>query len=264
MDYLLSSKDNGRNPKFICPNCHLMTAHDVEGTIISIELTEDKNRTLTTIYKTTCFSCEKDAYILQHSDVYKSNSDSTFSDSELIWSGDSRYNVLGPGIPAGVEVIVSQKVIEPENFVEVPSPNLDLSTETTNLYNEAASVLGKSPRAAVALLRVAFETFLRTDLDLSGNSINDMLGKLYSSGIPEEMDAALHFVRLAGNAADHTNPGEIRLDGADGVDTAKTLFGIINYVANEQITQKNKLTGLMKYFTPGQQQGIERLHNKHK
>lgn len=264
MNYLLSSKDNGRNPKFICPNCHLMTAHDVEGTIISIELTEDKNRTLTTIYKTTCFSCEKDAYILQHSDVYKSNSDSIFSDSELIWSGDTRYNVLGPGIPAGIEVIVSQKVIEPENFVEVSSPNLDLSTETTNLYNEAASVLSKSPRAAVALLRVAFETFLRNDLKVKGNSINDMLGNLYSTGIPKEMDDALHFVRIAGNAADHTNPGEIQLDGEDGVETAKTLFEIINYVANEQITQKKKLTGLTQYFTPGQQAAIDRLHEKHK
>lgn len=264
MDYLISSMDNGRNPKFICPNCNLRAAHDVKGTVIADKLDKDHNDLLTTIYKTTCYSCNKDAFILQHSIVYSNESSDNFTDHELLWKGEYRSTVVGPGIPAGTEVIVFQKVVEPDNFVDVPSPNLDLSEGTTKLYNEAAAVLDKSPRATVALLRVTFETFLRNDLKLEGKSINDMLGNLYSSGIPKQMDDALHFVRIAGNAADHTNPGEIRLDGEDGIETAKTLFEIINYVANEQITQKKKLTGLTKYFTPGQKAAIERLHDQHK
>lgn len=263
MTYLLSNELKGETPAFMCPNCHLRASHHINGNIIYIKRDNKQKATnMTTIFDATCQSCEKVSYILQHSIVYSEIGPSDFDDGELAWRPTYIVNHLGPGHPGGTEVIVSQKVVDPENFADVPKPNSNLSADTLSLYNEAAKVLNSSPRASVALLRVAFETFLKDDLGLEGKSIYDMLGKLYSTGIPDEMDTALHFVRVAGNSADHTHPGEIQLDGDDGVETAKTLFEIINYVADEKITQKNKLTGLTRFFTPGQQQSITDLHDK--
>lgn len=267
MDFILSSENKGQNPVFICPNCHLKTAHSIKHNIIFEKIADSGViKEQTTIFTATCLSCEEVSYILQHSTCYGYDyrPKDSFPPNELSWKNPLR-GITPPALSGKVpstdlEVINSQKIVEPEIFNNVPNPNSDLSNDTKKLYYEAAKVLNVSPRASVALLRVALETFLRVDLMLQGKNNYEILGKLYGEGIPEELDSALHFARIAGNSADHIDPGKIQLDGTDGVNTAIILFKIINLVAEEKISRKKELLGLKQFMSQKQLDGIEKLH----
>lgn len=255
MEYLLNYSLTGKNPRFSCPNCSIKTAHTVVSNKINTQYYDDEYH-YTYVHAAECLTCEGTSYIFEHS--VTTTSFGQLNESLITWSKNKDSIVRDPtGQPLSIEFIESQYVIEPKGFSDVPTPNSDLSAETIKLYNEAAAVLAVSPRAATALLRVTFETLLKKDLNLPGKTINDMINNLYSTDIPDEMLIALHFVRIVGNAADHIKPGLIQLESKDGVETAKTLFSIINYIADEKITQKNKLTGLTQFFSPNQKKRIE-------
>ncbi len=99
-------------------------------------------------------------------------------------------------------------------------------------YEEARSVVQVSPRGAVALLRLAVQK-LMVALGQPGKNINADIGALVSEGLPKRVQQALDTLRVTGNNAVH--PGQIDL--TDNRDTAVALFGLMNYIVEQQITQ---------------------------
>jgi len=128
-----------------------------------------------------------------------------------------------------------EKMIEPD-LSSVAPPNSDLETEIIDDYNEAASILNKSPRGSAALLRLCIQKLCK-QLGEKGEHINTDIGNLVKKGLPIQIQQALDYVRVIGNNALH--PGQI--DIKDNHTTASTLFQLVNRIASMMITQP-KLT----------------------
>ena len=111
-------------------------------------------------------------------------------------------------------------------------PVNDMPDSVKTLFNEAASIYHKSPRAACALLRLALER-LCNELGETG-SINEMIGSLVRNGLSSKIQKALDSVRVIGNNAVH--PGHIALDVDDRA-TAETLMKLLNIITERLITE---------------------------
>jgi Domain of unknown function (DUF4145) len=107
-----------------------------------------------------------------------------------------------------------------------PDANPDLPKEIRQVYDEAASILQKSPRASAALLRLCVETLCK-HLKLPGSRLVDMIPRLRDMGLREDVIEMAHVVRLSGNNAVH--PGSI--DAGDNLESALSLFSLLNLIA---------------------------------
>lgn len=282
MTNLLSRENQAPQPLFLCPNCSILTAHEVSDYLLD---QKSSSGDIVRFLECICLSCNNISYILEnyheiffyktipgplninyHNNVI-SVMPSAPVDDVLAWQPEDRPSISVPMAYGDYEfssakLITFQQVVYPESLANVPNPNSDICTEAQELYLEAAKVLTYSPRAATALLRVTLETMLTKDLHLSG-SIYNMIGQLYSTGIPEQLEIGLHFARIAGNAADHVEPGMIQLNGTDGQKTALALFDIINFLADDQISRKKRLLNLSDSFSQSDLDSIKRLREKH-
>jgi len=137
--------------------------------------------------------------------------------------------------------------IVPEKIM-VTSPNQDLDKDIKEDYLEAAKIYQRSPRGACALLRLCLQKLLK-QLGFPGKDIYNEIGKLVEKGLDPDIQKALDLVRVIGNASVH--PGEII--NKDDILTAKKLFQIINYIAENQITNKKKLRALYNEKIPESQ-----------
>ena len=79
-------------------------------------------------------------------------------------------------------------------------------------------------------------------LEESGKNLNEDIGNLVKKGISSEVQKALDSVRVIGNNAVH--PGE--LDLKDDVRTAISLFRLINYIVDNQISSKKEIDGIFE------------------
>jgi len=128
-----------------------------------------------------------------------------------------------------------EHLIYPEGS-SVPFANPDLGEDILADYNEAKSIVDKSPRGAAALLRLALQK-LCLQLGEKGKDLNDDIGNLVKKGLPVKIQQALDLVRVVGNNAVH--PGQIDLK--DDRETASRLFELINLTAEVMITQPTQV-----------------------
>jgi hypothetical protein len=130
---------------------------------------------------------------------------------------------------------VDEVMVYPDQ-VTVPSPNADLEDDIQQDYLEAARILDRSPRGAVALLRLAIQKLCR-QLGQPGRNINDDIAALVKAGeIPQRVQQALDIVRVVGNNAVH--PGQIDL--RDDRDTALRLFQLVTLSPSERSHSRRK------------------------
>lgn len=149
-----------------------------------------------------------------------------------------------------------EKMIYPD-FSGIEPPNQDLNIEIQKDYEEAATILQKSPRGAAALLRLAIQK-LCYQLGEKGK-IDDMIGSLVKKGLPEKIQKALDLVRVVGNDAVH--PGE--LDLKDDVETASKLFILVNLIAEKLITEPREVDELFNSkVSKNKKKSIEERDNK--
>jgi len=113
----------------------------------------------------------------------------------------------------------------------VEQPNSDLPYEIQELYKEAGQIVGQSPRAAAALLRLAIQQ-LCVHLGGKGKKLNDDIATFVKNGLPSKVQKMLDTVRVIGNNAVH--PGEI---DADNEQTAQVLFRLVNLIAEKMISE---------------------------
>ena len=90
---------------------------------------------------------------------------------------------------------IDNQYVYPE--IAATEPNADMPNSVKLLYDEAALIYNKSPRAACALLRLAVER-LCNELGETG-AIDKMIGSLVQKGLPTIVQKALDAVRVIVN-----------------------------------------------------------------
>jgi hypothetical protein len=148
---------------------------------------------------------------------------------------------------------VGSKMVYPDQ-IAVPPPNGDLQEEIQVDYLEAARILDRSPRGAVALLRLAIQRLCK-QLGQPGRNINSDIAALVRDGqITKPVQQALDIVRVVGNNAVH--PGQIDL--RDDRQTALTLFELINVISDRTITQVKEIQRIYDSLPAGARENIEK------
>ncbi|WP_257968845.1 DUF4145 domain-containing protein, partial [Vibrio parahaemolyticus] len=149
-----------------------------------------------------------------------------------------------------------EKMLYP-SLLSAPLPNEDMPEECRKVYLEAREIAANSPRGAAALLRLCIQE-LMTYLGCDGKNINKDIGKLVESGLPVKIQQALDVVRVVGNNAVH--PGELSLD--DDPQTVSALFGLINLIVDNQITQPKHVDSLFSGLPQGAIDAVYKRDNK--
>ncbi len=142
------------------------------------------------------------------------------------------------------------RMIEP-TVQAAPQPHPDMPTDVALDYREAMAVVGESPRAAAALLRLAIQKLCK-DLGEPGKNINDDIGSLVKKGLPLEIQQALDIVRVIGNSAVY--PGA--LSAADVASVSASLFELVNYIVEDRISRPKKLASMFSGLPEPARAGI--------
>ncbi len=138
------------------------------------------------------------------------------------------------------------------NSGNAPMPNTDMPEEIISDYEEARSILSSSPRGAAALLRLGIQKLCKY-LGEPGKDINTDIKSLVAKGLPQRVQQALDIVRVIGNEAVH--PGQIDL--TDDVETATTLFSLINLIVEDMITRPKEVESIFSNLPPDKLKGIK-------
>ncbi|MGG4459744.1 DUF4145 domain-containing protein [Brevibacillus porteri] len=129
--------------------------------------------------------------------------------------------------------------------------------DVKNIYLEASGIVNQSPRAAVALLRLAVQMLMK-HIGEKGKKIDDDIKVLVEKGLPEEIQQALDSLRVIGNNAVH--PGEITL--VDDYDSAISLFQILNYIIHYFISTKKLINQVYEKLPEKAKSAIENRDKK--
>ena len=118
----------------------------------------------------------------------------------------------------------------------LPAP--DMPEDAKEVFNEAQAIIGLSPRAACALLRVSLERIVDwygENENVKGFKKSDKLyKKIETIGISQAFQRICNACRLAGN--EHAHSGEIDLSGEDSFEIADAMSRMINSMVNTWIT----------------------------
>jgi hypothetical protein len=123
--------------------------------------------------------------------------------------------------------------------------NADLNEDIRHDFDEAREVLDISPRGAAALLRLCLQK-LCLQLGFSGKNINFDIGEMVKSGLNPKIQKALDIVRVVGNEAVHPGTMDLR----DDRETAIKLFGLVNHIAIDMISQPKEIEALYGTLPP--------------
>lgn len=133
-----------------------------------------------------------------------------------------------------------------------PQPNCEMPDGVLKLYQEAALIVGQSPRGATALLRLSVEQLCQF-LGKTGN-IDKMIGDLVRDGLQVTVQQALDAVRVIGNNAVH--PGKIDFD--DSPEVAMTLFHLLNLIVTRMIAEPKEVAEIFQMLPEGARAAISR------
>ena len=140
---------------------------------------------------------------------------------------------------------------------QAPMPNPDLPPEIKADYEEAQSIINRSPRGAAAILRLCIQK-LCAHLGEPGRNINDDIAALVKKGLSPKIQKSLDIVRVIGNEAVH--PGTIDLN--DNPDIAVHLCKLLNVIADAMITQPKEIDGLYNVLPSDKRAQIEKRDGK--
>ena len=143
------------------------------------------------------------------------------------------------------------------DFSGIEQANQDLNKGIQNDYQEAASIINKSPRGSAALLRLAIQK-LCMQLGEKGKDINTDIGNLVKKGLSVKVQQSLDALRVIGNEAVH--PGQ--LDLKDDIETASSLFKLVNFIAEKMITEPKDIEAVYNKIPDSKKKQIQERDKK--
>jgi len=145
---------------------------------------------------------------------------------------------------------INKKMIYPfPNESSAPLPCENMPEEIKNIFTEARTIVDLSPKSAAALLRLALEKLL-IHQGVNGKNLFEGIQKLITEKkLPEMIEQAANIIRHVGNNALHS--GEIDL--TDNIQTANTLFELINVIIDYTITKPQTIHRMHQNFSKKQQ-----------
>ncbi len=151
-----------------------------------------------------------------------------------------------------IAVWFGRNMLHPKKILP-PPPNSDLIDEIKADYLEAAHILGDSPRAAAALLRLSLQK-LCIQLGEKGENINADIKSLVGKGLNPLVQKSLDALRITGNNAVH--PGEINL--SEEPERVLKLFDLINFIADKMITEPKEIESFYGTLPSGALEAVEK------
>jgi hypothetical protein len=136
-------------------------------------------------------------------------------------------------------------------------PHADLPEDIRHDFEEARSIITRSPRGAAALFRLCVQK-LCAHLGESGKNINQDIAALVKKGLNPLVQKSLDAVRVIGNEAVH--PGE--LDLRDDPETAAQLAKLINFIVDAMITQPKQIDLIYGSLPADKREQIEKRDGK--
>jgi hypothetical protein len=124
---------------------------------------------------------------------------------------------------SGFSVWVRDRLVFPFRVAERP----DLVAED---FEEAATILDKSPRGAAALIHLSIQTLMQE----KGKQLDDEVASLISKGLQVEIQEAMDALQVLGNGA-HSGQIDLKEDKA----TTTRIFALLKMIV-ERRTLKNR------------------------
>jgi hypothetical protein len=150
---------------------------------------------------------------------------------------------------------IKKDMIYPADSI-APLPCDDMPANVKDDYLEARDIVNASPRGASALLRLSLQK-LMPHIGEKGANLDDDIRALVGKGLPEMIQQSLDSVRVIGNNAVH--PGE--LDLKDDIQTAKTLFDLVNLIVDYTITKPESVKAIYERIPKDAKAAIARKDN---
>ncbi len=144
------------------------------------------------------------------------------------------------------------KLIHPDSST-APLPNADIPSEILEDYDEARTIISRSPRGAAALFRLCIQKLCK-HLGESGKNINDDIASLVQKGLSPLIQKSLDAVRVIGNEAVHPGTMDLR----DNAGIAVQLANLINITADAMITQPKAIQSLYDQLPESKRNEITR------
>jgi hypothetical protein len=136
-----------------------------------------------------------------------------------------------------------------------PPPHDDMPAEALRHYKQARGVLGASPQAAAALLRVATEAIVHHLLERNDVMLDKGIEELVRQDrIRTQVKKACDVLRVTGNQMLH--PGEIST--MDDSESALRLFQLVNLIVEQAITEPALTESLYSNLPAEKLEAIER------
>ena len=174
------------------------------------------------------------------------------------WGSGSDYRISRCTHCGDEAMWKAERMIYPDSS-PAPTPNPDLPEDIKTDYEEARTIISRSPRGACVLLRLCVQK-LCGFLGESGKDINADIAALVKKGLNPKIQKSLDIVRVIGNEAVH--PGQIDLK--DDHATAIQLFQLVNVIVDAMIGQPKRIDAVYERIPPTQLKQIEERDNKSK
>jgi hypothetical protein len=204
---------------FHCPHCNVYTQHDWFGKVVAVSEEKGARGTIRT------------RSLKPEPLVNLAISFCTRCEAVCVWFGDK---MVHPRVSLAA-------------FAQQEMPD-----EVKKDYDEARNIVQDSARGAAALLRLAIQK-LMPYLGEKGKKVDDDIASLVKKGLRIEIQQALDSVRVIGNESVH--PGEIDL--RDDPETANALFGLVNLIVEDRISQPRKISEIYSGLPASKLKGIE-------
>ena len=137
-----------------------------------------------------------------------------------------------------------------------PPANDDLDDSIKKIYNEAADIANRSPRASAALLRLCIEELCKQLGEKE--DLNTSIGNLVKKGMSTQIQQALDYCRVIGNNAVHDG----KIDLEDDPSTISTLFYLVNDIAYEMITKPKEMQERYSSLPDGYKDAVAKRDGK--
>lgn len=115
---------------------------------------------------------------------------------------------------------------------QLPKLNPDMPEKCVSIYKEAAGVFATSPRASAGLMRLCLQQFCH-ELEVRGKTLDEQIGELVKSGVPEFIQQYMDVCRCVGNSSVHPN---VEIDVNEDPDVAKGLFTAMNIIVENLVS----------------------------